>query len=60
VGKVKKMNEDIKTIQDFVTRETKRQDLQEKVFLLINKINQLEAENSRLKRIIDELMDGRC
>lgn len=54
------MNEDIKTIQDFVTRETKRQDLQEKVFLLINKINQLEAENSRLKRIIDELMDGRC
>lgn len=54
------MNDDIKTIQDFVYKETRKQDLQEKVFLLINELNKLRAENDKLKKVIDDLMDGRC
>jgi len=50
----------INTIGDFVNKETRKYELQEKVFLLIEEVNKLRAENQRLKKTIDELMDGRC
>lgn len=49
-----------KTIGEFVSKETRKYEMQEKVFLLIEEINKLRAENQRLKKTIDELMDGRC
>lgn len=50
----------IKTLADFIEQETRVEMLRQQMQLLLEEINKLQAENARLKREVEDLMDGRC
>jgi len=52
--------ESIKTLADFIEQETRVEMLRHQMQLLLEEINKLQAENAKLKREVEDLMDGRC
>ena len=50
----------IKTLADFIEQETRVEMLRQQMQLLLEKINDLQKENAKLKREVEDLMDGRC
>ena len=50
----------IKTLADFIEQETRVEMLRQQMQLLFEATKKLEAENARLKREVEDLMDGRC
>ena len=50
----------VKTLADFIEQETRVEMLRQQMQLLLEATKKLEAENARLKREVENLMDGRC
>jgi hypothetical protein len=50
----------IKTLADFIEQETRVEMLRQQMQLLLEATKKLEAENAKLKREVENLMDGRC
>jgi hypothetical protein len=50
----------IKTLADFIEQETHVEMLRQQMQLLLEATKKLKAENARLKREVEDLMDGRC
>ncbi len=50
----------VKTLADYIEQETREEMLRKQMQLLLEEINKLQAENARLKREVENLMDGRC
>ena len=50
----------VKTLADYIEQETREEMLRKQMQLLLEEINKLQAENARLKREVEDLMDGRC
>ena len=50
----------VKTLADFIEQETRVEMLRQQMQLLLEEINNLKKENARLKREVENLMDGRC
>jgi hypothetical protein len=50
----------IKTLADFIEQETRVEMLRQQMQLLLEATKKLEAENAKLKREVEDLMDGRC
>jgi ubiquinone biosynthesis protein UbiJ len=50
----------IKTLADFIAQENRVEILKEHMQRLYEEINRLRGENARLKRDVENLMDGRC
>jgi hypothetical protein len=50
----------VKTLADFIEQETRVEMLRQQMQLLLEATKKLEAENARLKREVEDLMDGRC
>ncbi len=50
----------VKTLADYIEQETREEMLRQQMQLLLEEINKLQAENARLKREVENLMDGRC
>jgi len=50
----------VKTLADFIEQETRVEMLRQQMQLLLEATKKLEAENSKLKREVKDLMDGRC
>jgi len=49
-----------KTLSDFIDQENRVEILKEHMYRLYEEINRLKGENARLKRELENLMDGRC
>ena len=50
----------VKTLADFIEQETRVEMLRQQMQLLLEATKKLEAENAKLKREVEDLMDGRC
>jgi len=50
----------VKTLADFIEQETRVEMLRQQMQLLLEATKKLEIENARLKREVENLMDGRC
>lgn len=50
----------VKTLADYIEQETREEMLRQQMQLLLEEINKLQKENARLKREVENLMDGRC
>ena len=50
----------VKTLADYIEQETREEMLRKQMQLLLEEINKLQAENAKLKREVENLMDGRC
>lgn len=50
----------VKTLADFIAQENRVEILKEHMQRLYEEINRLRGENARLKRDVENLMDGRC
>lgn len=50
----------IKTLADYIEQETREEMLRQQMQLLVEEINNLKKENAKLKREVEDLMDGRC
>jgi len=50
----------IKTLADYIEQETREEMLRQQMQLLVEEINNLKKENVKLKRDVENLMDGRC
>jgi len=50
----------IKTLADYIEQETREEMLRQQMQLLVEEINNLKKENAKLKRDVENLMDGRC
>ena len=50
----------IKTLADYIEQETREEMLRQQMQLLVEEINDLKKENAKLKRDVENLMDGRC
>jgi len=50
----------VKTLADYIEQETREEMLRQQMQLLLEEINKLQTENARLKREVENLMDGRC
>jgi len=50
----------VKTLADFIEQETRVEMLRQQMQLLLEATKKLEIENARLKREVEDLMDGRC
>lgn len=50
----------VKTLGDYIEQESREQMLREQLHVLSEEMNKLREENARLKRQVDNLMDGRC
>ena len=50
----------VKTLADYIEQETREEMLRQQMQLLLEEINKLEKENAKLKREVENLMDGRC
>jgi len=50
----------VKTLADFIEQETRVEMLRQQMQLLLEATKKLEAENAKLKREVEGLMDGRC
>jgi len=50
----------IKTLADYIEQESREEMLRQQMQLLVEEINNLKKENAKLKRDVENLMDGRC
>jgi uncharacterized protein YlxW (UPF0749 family) len=50
----------VKTLADYIEQETREEMLRQQMQLLLEEINNLQKENAKLKREVENLMDGRC
>jgi len=50
----------VKTLADYIEQETREEMLRNQMHLLHERVKELEIENVKLKREIENLMDGRC
>jgi predicted RNase H-like nuclease (RuvC/YqgF family) len=50
----------VKTLGDYIEQESREEMLREQLHVLNEEIKRLTDENMKLKREIDNLMDGRC
>ena len=50
----------VKNLADFIEQETRVEMLRQQMQILLDEINRLQAENTKLKREVENLMDGRC
>jgi len=50
----------VKTLADYIEQETREEMLRQQMQLLVEEINNLKKENAKLKREVEDLMDGRC
>ncbi len=50
----------VKTLGDYIEQESRETKLLQQLELAAEEIRKLQEENKRLKREIDNLMDGRC
>ena len=50
----------VKTLADYIEQETREEMLRRQMQLLLEEINNLKKENAKLKRDVENLMDGRC
>jgi predicted RNase H-like nuclease (RuvC/YqgF family) len=50
----------VKTLGDYIEQESREEMLREQLHVLNEEIKRLNDENMKLKREIDNLMDGRC
>jgi len=50
----------VKTLGDYIEQETREEMLRQQMQLLLEEINKLEKENAKLKKEVENLMDGRC
>jgi len=50
----------VKTLANFIDQENRVEILKEHMYRLYEEINRLKGENARLKRELENLMDGRC
>ena len=50
----------VKTLADFIDQENRVEILKEHMHRLYEELNRLRGENARLRRDVENLMDGRC
>ena len=50
----------VKTLANFIDQENRVEILKEHMYRLYEEINRLRGENAKLKRDVENLMDGRC
>lgn len=50
----------VKTLADYIEQETREEMLRNQMHLLHERVKELEIENAKLKREVEDLMDGRC
>lgn len=50
----------VKTLGDYIEQESREEMLREQLHVLSEEIKKLQDENMKLKRQVDNLMDGRC
>ncbi len=50
----------VKTLADYIEQENREEMLRDQLHILNEEIKRLTDENMKLKREIDNLMDGRC
>jgi cell division protein FtsB len=50
----------VKTLADFIEQENRVEMLRQQMHLLHERVKKLEVENAKLKREVEDLMDGRC
>ena len=50
----------VKTLGDYIEQESREEMLRDQLHILSEEIKKLQEENAKLKRQIDNLMDGRC
>lgn len=50
----------VKTLADFIEQENRVEMLRQQMHLLHERVKELEVENAKLKREVEDLMDGRC
>ncbi len=50
----------VKTLADYIEQETREEMLRHQLGILADEIRKLQEENMKLKREVENLMDGRC
>jgi hypothetical protein len=50
----------VKTLGDYIEQESREEMLRDQLHILSEEINKLKDENAKLKREVENLMDGRC
>ncbi len=50
----------VKTLGDYIEQESREEMLRHQLGILANEIRKLQEENMKLKREVENLMDGRC
>lgn len=50
----------VKTLGDYIEQESREEMLRDQLHILSEEIKKLQEENAKLKRQVDNLMDGRC
>jgi len=50
----------VKTLADYIEQETREEMLRNQMHLLAEELKKLQDENAKLKREVENLMDGRC
>jgi len=50
----------VKTLGDYIEQETREEMLRHQLGILADEIRKLQEENMKLKREVENLMDGRC
>ena len=50
----------VKTLSDYIEQETREEMLRQQMHLLAEELKKLQDENAKLKRDVENLMDGRC
>ena len=50
----------VKTLADYIEQETREEMLRQQMHLLAEELKKLQDENIKLKREVENLMDGRC
>ena len=50
----------VKTLADYIEQETREEMLRQQMHLLAEELKKLQDENAKLKRDVENLMDGRC
>jgi cell division protein FtsB len=50
----------VKTLADYIEQETREEMLRQQMHLLAEELKKLQDENAKLKREVENFMDGRC
>ncbi len=50
----------VKTLGDYIEQESREEMLRHQLGILADEIRKLQEENMKLKREVENLMDGRC